>query len=144
MLFTESGGANKGEDGGYVRAAIRNLDEANQAKYAALINSLDKNGRQVERRQGRQDDGRRLPVLLGAPAVDRQPEVQDRLHGQRVRHGVVQGDLRAWPAMPCAGFNSSPYTSPIVNGSCAGNYIIYISNGPVQDNAPTTPRRRAG
>ena len=26
MLFTESGGANKGEDGGYVRAAVRDLD----------------------------------------------------------------------------------------------------------------------
>ena len=31
MLFSESGGANKGQDGGYVRAAIRDIDPANQA-----------------------------------------------------------------------------------------------------------------
>ena len=36
------------------------------------------------------------------------------------------------------GFNTSPYTSPIVSGSCAGNYIIYISNGQSTENSADT------
>jgi len=40
MLFTETGGGNSGNDGAYVRAAIRLLDNANKTKYQALVNSL--------------------------------------------------------------------------------------------------------
>ena len=35
-------------------------------------------------------------------------------------------------------FAGSPYNSPLVDGSCAGNYVIYISNGAVQDNSSDT------
>ena len=45
MLFSETGGGNSGNDGGYVRAAVRMLDPATKTKYAALINGLSKLGR---------------------------------------------------------------------------------------------------
>ena len=32
-------------------------------------------------------------------------------------------------------FDGSPYNSPLVDGTCAGNYVVYISNGAVQDNS---------
>ena len=41
MLFTETGNPNNNVDGGYVRAAIRPMNSANKATYAALLNSLD-------------------------------------------------------------------------------------------------------
>ena len=41
MMYTETGGGNSGEDGGYVRAAIRLLDADTKVKYQAMINSFD-------------------------------------------------------------------------------------------------------
>jgi type IV pilus assembly protein PilY1 len=41
MLFTETGGGNSNDDGGYVRAAMRLMDATNRPKYSALINSLN-------------------------------------------------------------------------------------------------------
>ena len=40
MLFTESGTGNSGTDGGYVRAAIRDLNAVNRPLYQALVSSL--------------------------------------------------------------------------------------------------------
>ena len=40
MMFTEAGGGNGGNDGGYVRAAVRLMDSANKTKYQALVNGI--------------------------------------------------------------------------------------------------------
>src|SRR6185295_6212438 len=40
MMFTETGGGNSGNDGGYIRAAIRTMDAATKTKYAAMIAGL--------------------------------------------------------------------------------------------------------
>ena len=42
MLFTETGNPNNNVDGGYVRAAMRDMTTANKTKYMALLNSLHK------------------------------------------------------------------------------------------------------
>lgn len=49
MMFGETGADNSNVAGGYVRAAVRLLDSDNQTRYAALIDSLDKNADQSAR-----------------------------------------------------------------------------------------------
>src|SRR5687767_6924374 len=44
MMFTETGGGNSGNDGAYVRSAVRLLDTNYQTKLAAMLNSLSSNG----------------------------------------------------------------------------------------------------
>lgn len=44
MLFTETGGLNTGTDGGYMRAAIRDLTSAHKTRFMNLLNSLDRQG----------------------------------------------------------------------------------------------------
>jgi type IV pilus assembly protein PilY1 len=41
MLFTETGSGDSNVDGGYIRAAIRDLTSANKTKFVNLVNSLD-------------------------------------------------------------------------------------------------------
>ena len=41
MLFTETGTGDSNVDGGYVRAAIRDLTATNKTKFVDLVNSLD-------------------------------------------------------------------------------------------------------
>ena len=40
MMFTETGSPNNNIDGGYIRAAVRNLDEDYKTKFIALLNGL--------------------------------------------------------------------------------------------------------
>ena len=64
MLFTETGNPNNNVDGGYVRAAIRNMDSANKTKYMALLNSLHKlNDKSNGGKAGKTMSGG-LPVLF--------------------------------------------------------------------------------
>ena len=134
MLFTETGGPNSNTDGGYMRAAIRDLTAANKTRFMNLLNSLSKQRRQVERRQGRQDDGGGLPVLRGPRALLRQWQGQDGLHRQHRRNRGVEWPSTRCPAMRSTPSTARPTTARSSDGSCGHNYIIYISNGAVQDN----------
>jgi len=134
MLFTESGGANKGEDGGYVRAAIRDLNEANQLKYAALISSLDKNADKSNGGKAGKTMADAYQYFSGLPPLTGNQKSKTD-YKNNVFGTASSKAIYALAGNALAGFNTSPYTSPLVTGSCAGNYIIYVSNGPVQDNA---------
>ena len=43
MMYTETGGGNKGPDGGYVRAAVRNMNPYTKAAYRKMLVGLDPN-----------------------------------------------------------------------------------------------------
>jgi type IV pilus assembly protein PilY1 len=133
MLFTESGGANKGEDGGYVRAAIRDMSAVNQAKYAALIGSLDKNNDKSNGGKAGKTMADAYQYFSGlAPLTGAQKSKTDYV--ANVFGSAQSKAIYALTGNALQGFNTSPYNSPVISGSCAGNYIIYVSNGPVQDN----------
>jgi type IV pilus assembly protein PilY1 len=142
MLFTETGSPNNNIDGGYVRAAIRNMDSANKTKYMALLNNLDK-GNDVS-------NGGKAGVTM-AEAYQYYSALAPYAGNNKVKTDYTGNSLAKGPKMTVAGakaandvyalagnaLNSragSPYNSPLVDGSCAGNYIIYISNGAPSDN----------
>lgn len=132
MMFTETGGGNSGDDGAYVRAAIRGMDAPNKLVYQNLVNSLDKlddkgNGAKLAKAM----EEAYLYFSAGTPHAGNNKNKTDYT-------GNTFGTAQSQAIYALAGnaLNAkagSPYNNPIVTG-CAKNFIIYISNGPATDN----------
>lgn len=134
MMFTEtgSGSGNSGEDGAYVRAAIRTMDTANKATYQNLVNSLDKlddkgNGAKLAKAM----EESYLYFSAGVPHSGNNKVKTDYL-GNTSGTAASQS-IYALAANALNAKAGPQYNNPIVTG-CAKNFIIYISNGPATDN----------
>ena len=136
MLFSETGAGNSGNDGAYVRAAIRTMNSANKTKYQNLVNSLNvtadkSNGGKIAKSM----EEAYLYFSAGVPHAGNNKDKTDYT-------GNASG-LPASNAVYALANNAllskagSPYVNPIV-GSCVKNYVIYISNGAAQDNNSDT------
>lgn len=132
MLNTETGGANSGEDGGYVRAAIRLMDSTHKTKYQALINSLNKNN-------DKGNGGKSSLVMseayryfsAGAPYSGNNKVKTDYTGNTS---GTTQDKaIYALTGNALTSKAGTAYANPVTAG-CQQNYIIYISNGPSQDS----------
>lgn len=133
MMFTESGGQNKGNDGGYVRAAIRPFTAANKLLYQNLVGSLDKgddksNGGKVAKTM----EEAYLYFSAGTPHSGNQ-KVKADYTGNTGGGTAASNAIYALSGNALASKNATTYVSPIADG-CAKNFIIYISNGAAQDN----------
>ncbi len=133
MLFTETGGGDSGNDGGYVRAAIRLMSSTNKAKYQALVENLHK--------LHDKSNGGKAGLLMaeayryfsaGAPYAGNKKRKTDYTGNTG---GNDQDDaVHALAGNALTSKDGTVYSSPITS-NCQKNYIIYISNGPAQDNA---------
>jgi type IV pilus assembly protein PilY1 len=132
MMYTETGAGNGGPDGGYVRAAVRQMTPGNRVKMAALVNSFDKLG----------DKGNNATVSLAMH------EIYSYFAGVTARSGVKQkrdyagnsisgltasNDIYALPDNALSSSGATQYESPITDG-CQRNILIFISNGAPNDN----------
>ncbi len=132
MAFTETGGGNTGNDGAYVRAAIRLMDSTNKTKYQNLVNGLDQtadksNGGKIAKSM----EEAYLYFSGGVPHAGNGKNKTDytgNASGTASSNAIYALTANALPSKA-----GSPYLSPVV-ASCAKNYIIYISNGAAQDN----------
>lgn len=141
MMFTETGGGDSGNDGSYVRGAIRPLTSANKTKYEALVSSLgviaDKsNGGKI----GKAMEEAYLYYSAGVPHAGNNKVKTD--YTGNATGTVASNAIYALAGNALASKAGSPYTSPVV-ASCAKNYIIYISNGAAQDNNSDTMQATA-
>lgn len=132
MLFTETGGGNSGNDGAYVRAAIRPLTSANKIKYQDLVSGLDQtadksNGGKI----GKSMEEAYLYFSGGVPHAGNNKVKTD--YTSNVSGTASSNAIYALAGNALSSKAGSPYTSPVV-ASCAKNFIIYISNGAAQDN----------
>lgn len=132
MMFTESGGGNTGPDGGYVRAASRLLDAGHKARLAALLNSFDVNNDKSSGGKAGLTMAEAYYYLAGrAPYSGNNKDKTD--YAGNNFGTTASGAIYAQPGNALGSRGGSPYNSPVTN-TCERNYIIYISNGPVQDN----------
>ncbi len=132
MLFPETGGGNDSIDGGYVKFAMRQMLSANKTALATIVGNLDINA----------DKGNNSTIGLAMH------EAYLYFGGRtnRASFGKVKTDFTgntannplaaalgnsALPASPTA---ASLY-SAAMSDSCQKNYIIFISNGPTNENA---------
>lgn len=123
MMFTESGGANKGPDGGYVRYAMRQMTTTNKAALATLINGFNKVN-------DRSNNGKSALTMYEAH--------QYFANGASYAGGPAGNNLNGKVKSDSAAFATGTANYFMDSQTCGNNYIIYISNGPVQDNANDT------
>ena len=137
MLFTETGNPNNNIDGGYVRAAVRDFTSANKTKYMALLNSLNVTGDKSNGGKAGKTFSEAYQYYSGLAPYSGNSKVKTDYTGN-VSGTAASNAIYALAGNALTTMAGSPYHGPIVSGSCAGNYIIYISNGAVQDNASDT------
>ncbi|MFM2036019.1 MAG: hypothetical protein RL459_1284, partial [Pseudomonadota bacterium] len=142
MMFTETGSGDSGNDGAYVRSAIRPLDAAYKTKLVNLINGFD-----VSADKG--NGGKAALSLLeayryfsgGAPYAGNNKNKAD-YSGNTFSFKVGSNDISAaskaiWGTTgnALASKADTSYEALPASGCASKTYIIYVSNGPAQDSA---------
>ncbi len=141
MMFTENGSGNSGNSGAYVRAAIRPLSTNNKSVYQNLVNSLSVNAdKSSGGKAGKAMEEAYLYFSGGTPYAGNNKVKTDYTSNSS---GTTQSNaVYSLPNQALSSFSATPYISPVV-ASCAKNFIIYISNGAVQDNTSDTTQATA-
>ena len=129
MMFPETGGGNDSIDGGYVRFHVRQMTNTNKTALATMVNNLSKLS----------DKGNNATVGLalhegflyfgGLTSIASHGKVKTDKDGTS---DPILSPLTGH-ALP-AGTSPALYRSPVTDG-CQRNFIIYISNGPANENA---------
>jgi len=144
MLGTESGSGNSGNDGGYIRAAIRAMNTTNKALYATMLDTLDQNkDKGSSGTSGLQMAEAYRYFDAGAPYAGNGKVKADYTGNSAASWNNSYSTAAMKTAMSAiyalsgnakSGDAASNYTSPITPGSCSKNYVVYISNGANQQN----------
>jgi type IV pilus assembly protein PilY1 len=146
--FVETGNPNDNTDGAYIRAGVRQMTTTNKAALAAMVNNLDIG----------LDKGNNATYGTAMAEMYRYFGGLDSVsgHGKRKRdfngntmpfagnsandHPGLAFSNAVWALQPGNPFLTSTtrtYTSPI-SDACQKNFIVFISNGPANDNAAST------
>lgn len=135
MLSTETGQGNSNVKGGYVRAAIRPMTSANKLLYAQLIESLDK--------LADKGDGGYSAITMAeayyyfsssAPYAGNnkvKTDYRNNASGSAASRAVYALPGNALSSIAATRYEGLPGTG------CSKNFIIFISNGPNQQNSAT-------
>jgi type IV pilus assembly protein PilY1 len=132
MMFTETGGGNSNADGGYVRAAVRTLDDGTKVKYGALIRSLDKLGDKSNGGKAGKTMAEVYRYLASATPIAGNNKLKVDYSGSAYGTAASKA-VYALPRNALNAINSTTYVGPSTE-NCVGTYVIYISNGAAQDN----------
>lgn len=136
MLFTESGGGNSGPDGGYLRAAVRDLDDAHKTRLKDLLTSLDVN---LDKSNGGKT-GIALAEAYYYLAGKNPYSGNNKDKTDYTGNNTGTDASRAIYNLSGNALNSkggSPYTPPDAL-TCNRRFIIYLSNGAAQENTSDT------
>lgn len=119
-------------DVGPVRAAIRPMNEVTRELYAALVGSLDKNDDKASARTLSRTISESYRYLKGMESVD-PGSVTSNKNADRDYDGNTSGTeahqlVHALPDNALSSDKATTYNSPLVDGSCANIFVIYIGN----------------
>jgi type IV pilus assembly protein PilY1 len=138
MMANETGNPNNNEKGGYVRAAIRPMTDGNGDKYRDLIKSFDE---LADKGNGGYAATTMAEAYYyfssGTPFAGNFKAKTDYT-------GNTSGTAQSKAVYALAGnalssVSATKYNGPTVTG-CTKNYIIFISNGPNQENNSSATR----
>lgn len=129
MMFTETGAPNTGNDGAYVRFAVRQMTGTNQTALNGIVGGLDKindksNGAKYSLIMS---EAYRYFAGIAADAGNNKAKT-DYTGNTTYLPSSVSSTGNA-----LSSFGGTTYNSPIVE-ACQKNFIILISNGPAGDN----------
>jgi len=137
MMFSETGAGNSNPDGGYVRAALRLMNATNKPLYQSLVSSLHVTNDKT--------NGGKLGLTMaeayyyfsGANAYAGHNKAKRDYAGNSVAGYLPSNAVYALAGNAFTSAASATYQNPVDSG-CQKNFIIYISNGAVQDNSSDT------
>lgn len=141
MLATETGSGDSNVEGGYIRAAIRPMTGDAKGKYRNLIDTLDENADKGNGGVGALQMAEAHRYFSGGAPYAGNNKVKTDYTGNPAstpQWNTSTASRSAAAAVIGLGSNAlaskagAAYTSPVSEGSCAKNFIIYISNGPNQ------------
>lgn len=139
MLAAETGTPNNSIPGGYVRAAIRLMTSDTKTKYGNLITSLDKLNDKGNGGQSSLVMAEAYRYLSGGVPYSGNLKVKTDFtgnsltgKGQAKNAYAASNAVYALPNNALASIGALQYNAP--SSGCQKNFIIYISNGPSQDN----------
>jgi type IV pilus assembly protein PilY1 len=132
MLSTETGNPNSNVSGGYVRAAIRPMTATNRTAYAALITSLDKLADKGNGGVSSLNMTEAYYYFSGLAPYAGNSKIKADFTGNTSGTAASKA-IYALGSNALSSLAASPYHAPGGTG-CSKNYIIYISNGPNQEN----------
>ncbi|MBF0192445.1 MAG: hypothetical protein HQL99_15100 [Magnetococcales bacterium] len=133
MMFPETGNPNDNVDGGYVRFAVRQMTATNKSVLANMVNSLHI----LNDKGNNATTGLALyeAYLYYSGAASRAGFGKIKTDfADNIAHNPASAFGLGSHALPAAPTAASLYNAPIANG-CQKNFIIYISNGPANENA---------
>lgn len=145
MFFNETGNPNSNVTGGYVRAAIREMNTETRSKYADMIAGLDPTTDKGNGAIGSLVMAEAWYYFMGKNAyAGSQKEKADYTGNNRSNLTEASRAVYALEGNALNNFKDDPeYNSPLEDGSCARNFIIYISNGASTDNNSVKTTSRA-
>jgi type IV pilus assembly protein PilY1 len=129
-LFTETGGANTGDAGAYIRYAVRNMNSTNRARLIDLVTNLNENGDKGNAARFSLAMMEMLRYYGGVRAYAGHDKVKRDFPGNTANNPYAAN--LGNHAFASAG--SDVYRSPIEH-ACQKNFIIFIANGPPNDNS---------
>jgi len=141
MLSTETGQNNNNIAGGYVRAAIRPMTDANKQAYADLVGNFDK---LLDKGNGGASGvtmAEAYAYFSGGTPYSGNSKAKTDYTGNlcegcnlTASQITINNKIYALSGNALDSKYATKYNSPVKNG-CTKNYIIYISNGPNQENS---------
>ena len=138
MMFTETGGSDSGPGGGYVRAALRLLNDDYRTRLGNMLTSLDVNADKGNSGKAGLTMAEAYAYFSGGtPYAGNNKAKTDYLgntYGSAASAAIYSLDGNA-----LASKSSTTYLPP-TGSVCARNYIIYLSNNAAQDSNSDTDK----
>lgn len=145
MFSAETSNADNSVQGGYVRAAVRTMNEVNAPKYADMFAALDVGKDKGNSGQSSLVMSEAFYYFLGkAPYSGNGKAKTDYLGNTGADWSNSATTAASKAAMQqiyllsgnaLSSKHSTKYNAPPSGSGCAKKYIIYVSNGPSQDSA---------
>src|SRR5258706_5463869 len=131
MMYPETGNPNDSIDGAYVRFAMRQMDSTNKAALSSIISAFNSNS----------DKGNNSTLSLAM----HEAWLYFGGRASRASYGKIKtdfaGNTTGNPTAAALGSNALPANptstslyNAAIGAACQKNYIIYISNGPANEN----------
>ena len=132
MMMVETGGGNDSVDGAYVKSHIRQMTDTNKTALSTMVNNLDILADKSNNNMAGFGMHEAFLYYAGRASRASYGKVKTDFAGNTAGNPLAAPLTgHALPGSPTA---ASLYNSPIIDG-CQKNFIIYISNGPANENA---------
>lgn len=141
MMYNETGGDNRGDSGGYVRAAVRTLDAGYRPVFTNLIRYLNVGDDKGSKGLASLAMSEAYYYFAGLAPYSGNQKIKTDYTGNINGGTTYSNQVYLQPNNALGGYSASPYNKPQQDG-CSRNYIVFVSNGAAQDDNNSKPESK--